>query len=87
METKKLYVVTITEYEAKTNYLDSYTAVYDTEEKAKARVDEYSTKAIDAAPEHDGLDDGGELVGEQGYVTYFKNGDIAKVKYAEKEVK
>lgn len=87
METKKLYVVTITEYEAKTNYLDSYTAVYDTEEKAKARVDEYSTKAIDAAPEHDGLDDGGELMGEHGYVTYFKNGDIAKVKYAEKEVK
>lgn len=81
-----IYVVTITEYEAKTNYLDSYTEVYATEQEAKARVDEYSTKAIDLAPEHDGLDDGGELTGEQGYVTYFMNGDIAKVKYAEKEI-
>ena len=87
METKKLYVVTITEYQASDNYLDSYTELYADEEQAKARVDEFSTKAIDAAPEHDGLDDGGELVGEHGYVTYFKNGDIAKVKYAEKEVK
>jgi hypothetical protein len=86
-EKKKVWVVSIVEYKADDNYLDSYTELYANEEQAKARVDEYSTKAIDAAPEHDGLDDGGELVGEQGYVTYFKNGDIAKVKYAEKEVK
>lgn len=86
-EKKKVWVVSIVEYKADENYLDSYTELYADEEQAKARVDEYSTKAIDAAPEHDGLDDGGELVGEQGYVTYFKNGDIAKVKYMEKEVK
>ena len=86
-EKKKVWVVSIVEYKADENYLDSYTELYADEQQAKARVDEYSTKAIDAAPEHDGLDDGGELVGEHGYVTYFKNGDIAKVKYAEKELK
>jgi len=86
-EPQKVWVVSIVEYKADENYLDSYTELYADEQQAKARVDEYSTKAIDAAPEHDGLDDGGELVGEQGYVTYFKNGDIAKVKYMEKELK
>lgn len=86
-EKKKVWVVSIVEYKADENYLDSYTELYADEQQAKARVDEYSTKTIDAAPEHDGLDDGGELVGEQGYVTYFKNGDIAKVKYMEKELK
>ena len=84
---RKVWVVSIVEYKANENYLNSYTELYADEQQAKARVNEYSTKAIEAAPEHDGLDDGGELVGEQGYVTYFKNGDIAKVKYMEKEVK
>ena len=85
-EKKKVWVVTLTEYEAKTNYLNCYTEVYETEKKARLRVDEYSTKAIDLAPEHDGLDDGGELSGEYGYVTYYINGDIAKVKCAEIEI-
>lgn len=87
MVERKVWVVSIVEYKADENHLDSYTELYADEQQAKARVDEYSTKAIDAAPEHDGLDDGGELVGEHGYVTYFKNGDIAKVKCTEKEVK
>ena len=67
---EKVWVVSIVEYKANENYLDSYTELYADEQQAKARVDEYSTKAIEAAPEHDGLDDGGELVGEQGYVTW-----------------
>ena len=46
METKKLYVVTITEYQASDNYLDSYTELYADEEQAKARVDEYSALYI-----------------------------------------
>lgn len=86
-EKKKVWVVSIVEYKADENYLDSYTRLYTDEQQAKARVYEYSAKAIDSAPEHDGLDDSTELVGERGSVAYFKNGDIAKVKYMEKEVK
>ena len=84
---KKVYVVTLTEYDAKENYLDCVTEVYDNEPQARQRVDELSAKAIDLAPKHGGLDDGGELSGVYGYVTYYLNDDIVKVKCEEMEVK
>lgn len=89
VEKKKsfVYIVTITEYEANTNYLDTCTELYNTLKEAKKRVYEYSTKVIDLASEHGGLDEGGELAGNNGFFTYYKNGDIAKVKYTKKEIK
>ena len=83
----KVYVVTITELERNTNFIDTYTDVFADETKAKAKVDEYYNQALKVAPDHDGVDDAAQLVGVYGYVIYLNNGDIAKVKYVEKEIK
>lgn len=40
-EKKKVWVVSIVEYKADENYLDSYTRLYTDEQQAKARVYEY----------------------------------------------
>ena len=84
---KMFYVVTITEYEAKDNYVDCVTELFESEEMAKQRVDDFHSKAIDQAMKHGGLDDGGELSGVYGYVIYYLNGDIVKVKYEEQAAK
>ena len=81
---KKVYVVSVCEYNHQDNYMDCYTEVYDNEVQAKQRV-----AALAKGKENceDEIDSSDELIGGYGYVFYMKNDNIVKIKMTEKIVK